>query len=209
VRGENDGHAAFAQAADHFPHVTTQLNIDARGGLVEEQDRRLVGQRLGDHHPTLHAAGKLEDAGIALVPQRQIAQQFLQERIVRRLAKQPARKTHCRPDALESFVEQFLRHQSDLRAGGAVVLDDVVAVDQYATAAGIDDAADDADQRGLAGAVGAEQGEDLALADVEVDALERRVAGSVSLGELLDGDHWLHGLVSSRNRGGIVDKNAT
>jgi hypothetical protein len=34
----------------------------------------------------------------------------------------------------------------------------------------VDDAADDADQRGLAGAVGAEQREDLAAADVQVDA---------------------------------------
>jgi hypothetical protein len=39
--------------------------------------------------------------------------------------------------------------------------------------AGCDDAADDADQRGLAGAVGAEQSENLALLDLQVDTLER------------------------------------
>ena len=74
-----------------------------------------------------------------------------------------------------------------------------MAVDHYAAAAGVDDAADDADQRGLAGAVGSEQGKDLALADLEVDAFERGMSGRVGLGELLDGDHWVHGLVSSRN----------
>jgi hypothetical protein len=54
-----------------------------------------------------------------------------------------------------------------LRARGAVVADDVVAVGQHRPKAGADDAADDADQGGLAGAVGAEQGEDLAAADVQ------------------------------------------
>jgi hypothetical protein len=59
-----------------------------------------------------------------------------------------------------------------LRARRAEVADDVVAVGDH-RAAGVDDAADDADQRGLAGAVGAEQREDLAALDVEVDALQR------------------------------------
>ena len=36
---------------------------------------------------------------------------------------------------------------------------------------GVDDAADDADERGLAGAVGAEQREDLAALDIEVTVL--------------------------------------
>jgi hypothetical protein len=35
-----------------------------------------------------------------------------------------------------------------------------------------DDAADDVDQRGLAGAIGTEQREDLAAADLEADVLE-------------------------------------
>ena len=48
--------------------------------------------------------------------------------------------------------------------------------------AGVDDAADDADQRRLAGAVGAEQREDLAAPDLEVDVLERLEARGVGLG---------------------------
>ena len=46
-------------------------------------------------------------------------------------------------------------------------------------AVGVDDAADDVDQRRLAGAVRPEQREDLAAADVEVDVLERLEAGRV------------------------------
>ncbi|MNJ62054.1 hypothetical protein D3C77_578750 [compost metagenome] len=127
-----------------------------------------------------------------LVPQRQVAQQLLEEGIVRRLAEQPAGKAHRGPDALEAFVEQLLRHQADLRTGRAVVADDVVAIDQHPSATRIDDAADDADQRGLAGTIGPQQGEDLALADLQVDLLERRVTGGIGLGESFDGNDGKH-----------------
>ena len=42
VRGQDDGDAALAQRAHHLPHVAAQLDVDAGGGLVEEQDLRLV-----------------------------------------------------------------------------------------------------------------------------------------------------------------------
>ena len=87
----------------------------------------------------------------------------------------------------------LLRHQADLRAGRAVVTDDVVASHQHPAFARIDDAADDADQGGLARAVGAEQGEDLALANVQVDALQGRVPGRIDLVQLRNGDDRLHG----------------
>jgi hypothetical protein len=58
--------------------------------------------------------------------------------------------------------------------------------------AGIDDAADDADQRGLAGPVGTQQGEDLALLDVQIDPLEGLMAGRIGLCQTryrYDGSH--------------------
>jgi hypothetical protein len=63
-----------------------------------------------------------------------------------------------------------------------------VAVDGDCAGAAIDDAADDADQLDFAGPVGPEQGEDLAAADVQVDALEGLEAGGVGLGDVADGD---------------------
>ena len=75
-----------------------------------------------------------------------------------------------------------------LRARGAVVADDVVAVHRHRAARRIDDAADDVDQRGLAGAVRPEQGEDLAVRDVEIDVLERLEARRVGLRQVRDGD---------------------
>ena len=55
-----------------------------------------------------------------------------------------------------------------------------------------DDAADGRDERGLAGAVRAEEREDLALGDVEADAPERLEAGGVDLAKVLDRDHCRH-----------------
>ena len=110
-----------------------------------------------------------------------------------RLAEQAAAEGHGRPHRFEGVGRQFLRHEADHRARGAVVGDDVVAVDEDAAGGRIDDAADDADQRRLAGAVRAEQREDFAAPDAQVDVLQRLEAGRVGLREVRYGDDRLHG----------------
>ena len=192
VGGQDDGHAALAQAADHGPHVAAQLDVDAGGGLVEKQNRGFVGQRLGDHHPALHAAGQLKNLRVLLVPQRQVLEQLFEVGRVRLFAEQAATELQRGPNGFKHVVDQLLRHQADLRAGGAVILDDVIAADLHRAAAGVDDAADDADQGGLARAVGAEQGEDFTRLDVQIDAAQGGVAGGVGLVQLLDGNDRLH-----------------
>ena len=109
-----------------------------------------------------------------------------------RLAEQAATEAHRRPHRLERVGRKFLRHQSDLGARRAVVAHDIVPVGEHGAGAGVDDAADDADQRGLAGAVGSEQGKDLAATDVEVDLLERHLAGRVGLAHVADRNDRLH-----------------
>src|SRR6202012_2326145 len=101
-------------------------------------------------------------------------------------AEQSAAEAHRRPHRLEGVGGQFLRHEADLRARGAIVAHDVVAVRRDAPAARRDDAADDVDQRGLAGAIRAEQGKDLALLYLEVDRLERAHARRIGLTDVLD-----------------------
>jgi len=82
-------------------------------------------------------------------------------------------EVHGVPHRLEHVGMQLLGHEPDLRAALAVVAQDVVAVHQHGARGRRDDPANDADQRGLAGAVRAKQGEDLALADFQVDLLQR------------------------------------
>jgi hypothetical protein len=130
-----------------------------------------VRQRLGDHQATLHAARQRHDLVVLLVPQGQLFQDLGDMLWRGRLAPQAAAESGRGPDRLERIRRQLLRHQTDHRPGGAVVPDDVVAVDRHAAFAGIEDAANDADQRRLARAVRSQQREDLASSDVEVDAL--------------------------------------
>jgi hypothetical protein len=108
------------------------------------------------------------------------------------LAEQAAAEGHGPPNGLEGVGRQLLRHEADHRAGGAVVPDDVVAVDRHGAGTGIDDAADDADQRRLAGAVRAEQAENLALADLQVDIFKRLKTRGVGLGKIGNGNDGLH-----------------
>src|SRR5881398_2856850 len=84
----------------------------------------------------------------------------------------------------------------------------VVTVHPDAAFARIDDPADDADQRRLLRAVGAEQREDLSAADAQVDVLERPQAGSVRFGEVRDGDDGLHGNGESLMGWSLVSKTA-
>jgi hypothetical protein len=86
---------------------------------------------------------------------------------------------------------EFLRNQPDLLARLAIVLDDVESVDFDGTRAWIDDAADNADQCRLAGAVRPKQGEDFAALDVERDVLQGLGAVGVGLRQVTDDE--MHG----------------
>src|SRR5208282_6610118 len=96
---------------------------------------------------------------------------------------------------------QLLRHQTDQRASGAIVRDDVMAGHRDAAAGRIDDAADDADQRRLAGPVRTEQRENLAVAYLQVDVLERLEAGGVGFVKMRDGNgggHYISFVIPGR-----------
>ena len=193
MRGQDDGDAGGAERAHHLPHVLAQFDVDAGGRLVQEQNLRLVRQRLGDQHAPLHAAGQRHDLLILLVPERDVLQHLLDEGRIVRLAEQPAAEGAGRPHRLEGVGVKLLRHKPDHGARGAVVADVVVAVHRHGAAGRIGDAADDVDQRGLAGAVRPEQRENLAAPDLQVDAFQRLETRVVGLGKISNGDDGLHG----------------
>ncbi len=89
------------------------------------------------------------------------------------MSNSPRLKVPVAQTDFERVGMEFLRDEADERARGAVVGDDVMAIDGHLAGRGIDDAADDADQRRLAGPVRAEQRKDFAALDVEVDGFER------------------------------------
>jgi hypothetical protein len=83
-----------------------------------------------------------------------------------------------------------LEDDPDLPAHSARVVNDVAPVDARPSAGRGERRREDRDRGGLARAVRAEQGEELARLDVERDAVDRVAVGLlVSLDEVLDADH--------------------
>ena len=172
VRRQNDGDAVVAQPPHQLPHIPAQFHIHARGRFIEKKNPWFVRQGLCDHDPPFHTAREHHDAAVALVPKRQVAQDFLEIGIVGCASEQPAAELHCAHHGFEHADVQFLRHQSDLAARRTVLRDDIVTRGQNLSGTQRDDSTDNADQGGFAGAVGSQQREDFALVDVEVDTVE-------------------------------------
>ncbi len=139
MRGENDGDALGAQLGDHIPHVAAQGHIHARRRLIEKQDLRLVRQRLGNQHTPLHAAGKLPQHVVLLVPERQGFEDAFDQLRILLLSVQSARKADGVPNRLELVGRQFLRHEADEGAGLAKILHHIVPANEHRTVARIDD----------------------------------------------------------------------
>jgi hypothetical protein len=160
------------QAGDELPQRLAQLHVDAGGGLVQHDDRRAVHQRLGDKHAALHAAGQLAHVGVGLVGQAQVVQQLVDPVVVALHAEVAALDAQRFAHAEEGVEHQLLRHDAQRLAGGRVVVDDIVAHHAHAAFGGAGQAGQHADQRRLAGTVGAEQAEELTAMDVEADAVQ-------------------------------------
>ena len=60
VRGQEDGEIALGlDLAQHLPDRHPRHRVEAGGGLVEEEDPRLVHEAAGDLHAPAHAAGEV------------------------------------------------------------------------------------------------------------------------------------------------------
>src|SRR5205085_11511604 len=84
--------------------------------------------------------------------------------------------------------QDFLGHHTDRALGVARMGVDVEAPDARGPAGLHDEAGEDVDQRGLAGAVRAEQAENAAAGNVEADPVQRALAALVGLLQIADRD---------------------
>ena len=69
VAGDQDRLAHPPQLVQQRLHLEPGPGVEARGRLVEDQDRRVVDQRLGQAEPLLHPLGEAVDVVVALVGQ--------------------------------------------------------------------------------------------------------------------------------------------
>ena len=188
VGDEDDRHAAGPDVLDELPGVAPGLRVEARRELVEDRDLGVADEGEGDREPLLLAARQLAELGLALVRQPEVGEQPL---AVPRPRVERGIEVDGLPDA--HLVRQLALLELD--ADDATEL---VAVALRVEAEDADRArvrraqpADRLDGRGLARAVGAEDGEDLALLDREGHAVDGR-AVAVALDEVGDFDD-VHG----------------
>ena len=193
MRGEDDGDATGVELADIGPQLLAQLDVDARGGLVEHQHGGRVDHRLGDHQPPLHAARQRARVGVRLVGEAHRVEQ--RHRLAPRLGHAvEAGLDLQRLERREERVEQdLLVDDADRRLGVARVGVDVEPPDRCAAARLVDEARQDVDERRLARAVGAEQAEDLPARHVEGDVVERALAACIGLAQSVDADRGVGG----------------
>ena len=178
--GDDHRRAAHPQRVERRLHFALALRIERRGRLVEQQDRRVLQHRAGDGDALALAAGQLRpllaDAGVVAVGEAH--DEIVGVGAARRLddlrfgCADPPERDVVADRAAEQ--EHVLRDEGDLAAqrrevdGG-----DILAVDRRPPAAQRKEALDDAEDRRLAAARGADQGGRLAGLGDEIDAVER------------------------------------
>ncbi len=87
---------------------------------------------------------------------------------------------------------RLLGHQPDPSPGLAVILLHIKTIYPHPATAWIDQTADDADQRGFACTIRSQQGKDFATADLQVNALQGRMAGSIGFGQAFNRNYRDH-----------------
>jgi hypothetical protein len=175
MAGVDDAHAALAVEAHHaLKDAVATLRVHAHGGLVQEQQPRLVDQPGGDVDPALHATGE------GLHPLvRTLAQGNDAQHIPHTLLELPALQAVHAPEEVEvgpgaeRRVEgQLLRHQPVDLFDAVQVGADIITTHPRRARRGRQEARQHGDEGGLAGAIGTQQAKDLALLDGKADAFD-------------------------------------
>jgi hypothetical protein len=177
VRRQEHGDAfLFVERLDLRPQLVARLRIETERRLVEEQDLRRVQESARDLQTPLHPAREVLDRVVLPLPEFEDLQELFGPLV-------PRRARHAVQDAVELHVfvrRQFLvearilKHDAEAPPHFGRLRDRVQAVDFERSAGRREQRRQHLDRRRLAGAVGAEEREDLALSDVERDVVDGR-----------------------------------
>ncbi len=184
-RRDQDGQAVGRQVRQRVPELSPRHRVHAGRRLVKQQHARLGHERTGQGQLLLHAAAQLPGAPgreAMHVEHAQIAHPALVDLTARRAA-QVAEIADVLHHGQVRIEAEGLREIPGVLAGVARGL----AEDLRHAAAGLHHARQHLERAGLAGAIRADQAEDLALGDLEADAAHRFEA-AVALDETVDAD---------------------
>ncbi len=167
--------------------------VDAARGLVEEDDAGPVHHGAGQRQPLLPAARQLagQPVLLALEARHVDGPGLALAGLGTAQAVDPAEEAEVLPDGEVVVEAEALAHVADAALDALRVLRDVDTEDEPRARGRREQAAQHADGRGLAGAVRAEEAEDLALGHRERHAVDRG-EGAEALGELAELDGCRH-----------------
>ena len=169
---DQHGHAVGGEAVDLVPEFASRLGVDAGGGLVKQEEFRSVHDAGGEGQTLFPAAGEFARE---LVPARGEAE------ALERGAHGSARVGQAveAGDEIEVLLDgevlverELLSHVADLVLDAPAFGREVEAEHLALARIEAQEAAHQADRRGLAGAVGAEETDDLAAFDADRDVVD-------------------------------------
>ena len=212
MRDDDHGHAGVRQLLHDVEHLADHLGVERGCRLVEQHDLRLHHERAHDGHTLLLAAGELDGIGVGTVLEADAAQQ-LQSLFRRGLVRHAEHLFRCQGHVLQDRPVreevEMLKDHAHLPAqliDVDLLLRDIDAVEQDRSARRRLQQVQAAQERALAGAGGADGRDDIALPDIDGDAVQRADGVLFEiLAEILHGDDDIicgrHGSFSFRNTG--------
>ena len=182
-----------AEVARDLQHLILVADVEAAGRLVEQQERRLLRQRAGEHDLLPLAAGELVEKPAAHILQIQIAHRIVHHVVVV-LRHAPGHVGAAAEH--DHVVHGHLRVGHVLCDEGHALCDlavrereQILAVDAAAAAVGREDAVDALEQRALADAVVAEHGQKVTAVQLKAHVAQDRASALVVIAEVVDLDH--------------------
>ena len=178
VLDHQDGDAAVAQAADHRHDVADLRRVQAGQHLVEQQQLRLGRQRPRQLQPLAAGDGQRIGRPVEHVGETDLARHLFGggkrglARAMMQMRADPDVLAHRQPGEglhdLEGAGDAAPRQPMRRLAG------DVLAAIAHSAVARLEEAGDDGEQRGLAGAIGADERGDAALRRRKRHAVDRQ-----------------------------------
>ncbi|MDT4852037.1 hypothetical protein FQZ97_862540 [compost metagenome] len=211
---QHDGQVQLAvDLRQQLQHRGGGLRVEGAGGLVTQQDLRLGGQGAGDADPLLLSAGQLRRVFVGVLAEADPRQQFGHPRLHGAARQQPGqlqRQGDVGGDGLRRQQVEVLEDHPDPLAetpqARRVQCGDVFAIDLDASAGGLLQTVDQAQQGALAGTGMTDDAEHFATGDPQVARLQGGdilATDAIRLVNLMEVDHALNLLGLSSCRVGI------
>ena len=191
VRRQEHGLPAVADAAHHLPDHAACLRIEAGGQFVEQHHVRVVDEGQRDEQPLLLTAGQRHEPGVPLVGQPEA----IEERLAVDGVGIERRPEVDRLPHLDALLElRLLELDPDPLLQLTGVPDRIERQHRDGAAVGRAEALDALHRGRLAGAVGADEPEDLALENLEAHVVDgdRLAVGLADAVDLDDGSGGRH-----------------